>query len=85
MDKYKTKDKETKAIDKVQEKVSMCCKKVYRVVMWLISVLQGRDQWGKVPLNLRRPCGRVGTRTEPLRPGNRVETGTGNLSILLTW
>ena len=26
----------------------------------------------------------VGTRTEPLRPGNRVETGAGELSILFT-
>ena len=25
----------------------------------------------------------VGTRTEPLRPGNRVETGTGKLRIYL--
>ena len=26
----------------------------------------------------------VGTRTEPLRPGNHVETGAGKLIILIT-
>ena len=32
-----------------------------------------------------RPPQPVGTRVEPLGPDNRVDTGTGKLSILFTW